>query len=922
MRLSDRGKGGKGNGRGTKTSAVARGLLLAVLSVLMSSGLAEGTQPLPPTWPELRLLPHAQLVEQAPKLESVRHWLALAISQHTKDRSAVSQSLNEAERLIELARDEQLEERQLLAIMRCAMVFVGGAEADLSVCDAMEEIAPQMTDPSLLGFGSYVRASKLEFTGDRNNALVASQEAARYAKEAQDYELCAASRNKSGNLFWRMGFLLQAHQQFFNGRNEAKALPNKQAYRVLSTNLASVELDRGNYQRALNVLEESKNEVGLDPSYFRNLLDSATQASAYLALDKTEMALSLLTVALQDNKGSADKFQIAFATSVLARAAIVSGDDERGLRLFDEAMEVARQATDTFAVSVVAVELAESLQLIGNLEEAEVVLDGVIAGLEVELNNFRLAEALNELALVKSKLGDNKAANRLQKRSRRIRERVYNEQFDVELSSLEARLDLDRKKHQLDIARRSAIESEMRAAQDRLLRNFSVVLSILLGLIAWLVLSRRYQKKLADTKLRQNEKLESEVAQRTQALEQQLAERLLIEQNQQELETSLVESEKLRALGQLTSGVAHDFNNLMTVVSGSAELMQLEQEGPIHGSGGQEPGSQHIENIIAAANSASSITADLLSYARKQSLQPERVNLQEFIEASLAVFRQTLGEGITLTTKLKSYSVLVDEAKLTTSLINLLLNAKEALRGRGSVEMAVDLQYVREGEQERLLTILSVTDDGPGIAAEQLARAVEPFYTTKSAGGGTGLGLSMVDGFAKQSGGDLKIISSEGSGTEVRLFIPLASIATESEKVRLPSESDLSALRARRVLLVEDQDSVRLVLGGLLEQLGMKVDSVASADAALEILQASARPDLLLTDLMMPGRLNGHELTLLAREMYPGLPVLMISGYAEDSGAEGETGVEFLHKPFSLAELRGSIAQAFSAGHRSLSARV
>lgn len=451
-------------------------------------------------------------------------------------------------------------------------------------------------------------------------------------------------------------------------------------------------------------------------------------------------------------------------------------------------------------------------------------------------------------------------------------------------------------------ARENAQRTEDQARRDISLRNQLILTALLLTLIGYLVLSRRYERQVAKTVMSANAVLEVKVTERTSALEREMAERLQAESARQTLAQNLAESEKLQALGQLTSGVAHDFNNLMTIVTLSAD--QLRNVTEIANSSSL----QDVDNILSAAESASDITASLLAYVRKQPLTPQPTNLDEFLEESLTLFQSTLGTNIKIRLVTKPCSILVDQGQLTTAVINLLLNAKETLNNQGTVSLEVDevLKVDEQGETSQWAT-LAVRDYGEGMTPTQLRRATEPFFTTKAIGHGTGLGLSMVDGFVKQSGGHLQIDSTRGEGTIVTLLIPQCVRSTDVERMARLRANELPSDGC--VVIVDDQKPIRDVLSRLLEQMGIQTQSAKSGAEALALLKQSRRADLLITDLMMPGDVNGQQLVAEVRKLYPDMPILTMSGYTNSI----ELDVEFLHKPFSLDDLRQAIDRAINA---------
>ncbi|MFK7914020.1 MAG: ATP-binding protein, partial [Pseudomonadales bacterium] len=547
----------------------------------------------------------------------------------------------------------------------------------------------------------------------------------------------------------------------------------------------------------------------------------------------------------------------------------------------------------------VDVQFAEALLGLDRFEEASKTIESSIAALTEREPSMILARALDLRADIFRATGQRSEATAAKRKARQVRTKVLGAEHDMDLAMLGKSLELANQANALAAAQQEVRASAARVERQITLRNQLILTALLLALITYLVLSRRYERKVAKTVQSANAELETKVAQRTGALEQEMAQRLDAEGQRYALASTLAEAEKLQALGQLTSGVAHDFNNLMTVVTLSAGLLRDSPEVT------SRQASQHVENILSAAESASDITASLLAYARKQPLVPEATGLANFVTVSMPLFESTLGEGITLTTAIEPCTISVDRSQLTTAIINLLLNAREALPDNGTVKLEVaELYQVSEDGQPQNWATITVTDDGHGMTATELQRATQPFYTTKAAGHGTGLGLSMVDGFAKQSGGFLHIDSVEGRGTTVALHIPLSEetenlLETDrAQSTRLPEQG--------LVMIVDDQQPIREVLARLLNQIGLETLSASNATEALTLLGQSARPDLLITDLMMPGDLNGQQLVTEVRKRYGDLPVLIMSGYSSSV----ELDVEFLHKPFSLDNLREAIGRA------------
>jgi PAS domain S-box-containing protein len=376
------------------------------------------------------------------------------------------------------------------------------------------------------------------------------------------------------------------------------------------------------------------------------------------------------------------------------------------------------------------------------------------------------------------------------------------------------------------------------------------------------------------------------------------------------VEQQLIQSQKMEAIGQLTGGIAHDFNNMLTVVIGNLDSLARSLKGTGRNF-------DRAQMALTGALSCAELTRRMLAFARRQPLQPSAVHLGEMSRNIAKLLSRTLGERIQIDVRVADdlWHVLADPAQVESSLINLAVNARDAMMDGGVLTIQarnVDRDE-RDGDvPEGQFVLLSVTDTGVGMTQEVLERALEPFFTTKRMGHGTGLGLSMVYGFVKQSGGHVKIISTPGRGTSVRIYLP----RTES----LPATSgmggeDLSLSgRDRTILLVEDDAGVRAVTAAMLKELQFNVIEADNGARALDIVDRESDIDLLFTDIVMPGGMNGFELGRLARERRPQLPVLYATGYSA-SYAAPEKGADMLAKPYREADLRSKLRGLLQLRH-------
>ncbi|MFF8800423.1 MULTISPECIES: hybrid sensor histidine kinase/response regulator [unclassified Methylobacterium] len=375
-------------------------------------------------------------------------------------------------------------------------------------------------------------------------------------------------------------------------------------------------------------------------------------------------------------------------------------------------------------------------------------------------------------------------------------------------------------------------------------------------------------------------------------------------------EESLYQSQKMESLGQLTGGIAHDFNNLLQVVSGHNEVILALLDHPTIDIARMRRAS---EAVRAATDRAAKLTHQLLAFSRKQRLEGRLLNLNGLVEGMTEMTGRTLGDDIELKAVLapELWTTRIDPTQAEVALLNVLINARDAMPGGGTVTMRTENLLIEDEDTALTKTVppgayvvVSVTDTGTGMPSEILTRVMEPFFTTKGEGKGTGLGLAMVYGFVKQSGGSVKIYSEVGHGTTVRLLFPASDHKIEDEAK--PVQRAVDRHGTETVLIVDDRPDVAATAGTILEDFGYKVVVVDSPRVAIEILDGEARIDLLFTDLIMPGGMNGVMLARAARERQPKIKVLLTTGYAEASLERtdaGGTEFEIINKPYKRMEL-------------------
>jgi PAS domain S-box-containing protein len=366
------------------------------------------------------------------------------------------------------------------------------------------------------------------------------------------------------------------------------------------------------------------------------------------------------------------------------------------------------------------------------------------------------------------------------------------------------------------------------------------------------------------------------------------------------VEQQLFQSQKMEAVGQLTGGIAHDFNNMLTVVIGNLDALAR----TLKGSGRNF---DRAQMALTGALSCAELTRRMLAFARRQPLQPKPVHLGQMSLSIAKLLGRTLGERLTIEVHIQDdlWHVMADPAQVESSLINLAVNARDAMTEGGT--LTVDARNIVMVHSDGDLpggefVVLSVTDTGSGMPQDVVDRALEPFFTTKKMGHGTGLGLSMVYGFVKQSGGHVRIESAVGRGTSVRLYLPKTDAALEPQNAASEQEVTTYTGHERCILLVEDDAGVRAVTAALLKELHFTVMEADNGTRALEIIDREPNIDLLFTDIVMPGGINGFELGRRAKERRPQLPVLYATGYAASFSAT-EQGADVLAKPYRESDL-------------------
>ncbi len=378
---------------------------------------------------------------------------------------------------------------------------------------------------------------------------------------------------------------------------------------------------------------------------------------------------------------------------------------------------------------------------------------------------------------------------------------------------------------------------------------------------------------------------------------------------------ALRQSQKMEAVGQLTGGLAHDFNNLLAGISGSLELMERRLS---QGRGNELD--RYLSAAQGAVKRAAALTHRLLAFSRRQTLDPKPTDIDRLIAGLEDLIKRTVGPAVDIEVVEASgtWKTLVDPSQLENAVLNLCINARDAMPNGGRITIRTENTRLdargadESGLPEGEYVCLRITDTGTGIPADVLDKVFEPFFTTKPLGQGTGLGLSMIYGFAQQSGGKVEISSEQNAGTTVSIFLPHHILDGEIEDERIDTRTPGGARAQETVLVVDDEPTVRMLISDVLQEFGYTVIEAADSATGLKILQSDVGIDLLVSDVGLPGGMDGRQMADAARQSRPGLKVLFVTGYAENAAVRDgklDPGMAVLTKPFAVEALAAQVRE-------------
>ncbi len=749
-------------------------------------------------------------------------------------------------------------------------------QRDSGITDASARVALLLGEGLLL-----VRTSR------QSEAIPMYRRARHIAEAAGDMHFATMARHNEAVSQTQLGMVRSALENLSAVNSNLEHFPSDDAniYGV-KFNLAYIERLSGEYESALAKFYEVR-PIWLENGHLTRSFIVTTQiARALHQLGRHQEAVAEISGWLGRDDVDAGPDLTIDAELILAQSSLALAEFDQAEQALTRAKALAAQIAGTAKHTEIELLEISLLRARGQLEAAERDIRATVERLAVpDEPTVGYLDALVLQAEIFSEMGRFDAAYDTQQAVLRIEHELRTAEYDDNMSSARIANELESQQRELDILKERERTTEARIERDQMFQTALIGVGVLLMVVAYLVWSKWHAQRVA------NDALQDTVAERTEQVREEMQRRIEAERNQRRLESKLVEDDKYRAVARLTGGLAHDFNNLMTVVSCSAELVKLKTL--------DNDLAMLADDILEAADSGTRVTRSLIAYARQQALNPEVTRLDEFIVNNEALFRNTLGEQIELKINVAPCLVTIDKASMTTALLNVLFNARDAISNHGHVEITLvsdNSVSVRGGCR------LSIRDDGVGMDADTLNRAMEPFFTTRKGNktSGMGLGLSTVYGFMRQSNGNVEVESAPNDGTTVHLLLPAADDVQDRAKLRPRALRPLpSAGEAPTVLLVEDQDKIRLLTRQALEASGYRVWDCSSGSEAIELLNGRQTFDIVVSDIVMPGSFSGIDVVRTAQQVRSDTRILLTSGHADVVPRE----FEFLPKPYSVAAL-------------------
>ena len=844
-------------------------------------------------FPSLHTLTIAQLTQLEPTDSRSKARIELVIMRRVLGSSPAEALQLGDELLTRLDAETAPDEWYYLQSLRAEALVRNGLFADAEALLAeLRPLSSRVSDASARVAAMLTEGLLLVRTGKQDEAIPVYRRARYVAEGAGEALLALYARHNEAVSQIQLGMTHLAMEQLKAVHENIDLLPADDSnMHGMTFNLAYLQNLSGEHESALSGFMHSRSVFEAMGHNVRSFIVTTQIARALHMLGRSDEAITEMKAWIERPDVTPGPDLMADALLVLGQACLATGDMSGTAGAIARARQLVSESGGRARLAEFAVLEARLLTERNEDEAALDVIERLIASPDLPTSSLVYSEALLVKANILSNQGDFEQALLAQQRAMTAERELRTAEFDRQLSASLTANELAQRQRELDSLRTRDRLTEARFERDRVYKAALIGVGGLLALIAYLVWSQWHLERRARTRL------ERTVAERTSQVRDEMEKRVEAERARRGLENRLVEDEKFRAIARLTGGLAHDFNNLMTVVSCSAELVKL--------TAGDHKLEQLADDILEAADAGTRVTRSLIAYTRQQALHPENMRLDEFLAQNRELFQNTLGEQIELTLEVTPAVVELDRSSLTTALLNVLFNAREAMPDHGRVTIRLS-EYEASAATRRYVR-LTIEDNGRGMDDETRQRAMEPFFSTKSVGktSGMGLGLSTVYGFVRQSNGNVEIQSAPNKGTAIHLIFPAAEdVDTGMSDSGSKPLSRFAAVEPV-VLLVEDQDKIRQLTRQALEASGYRVYDCANGADAIEALNSKRHFDVLVSDIVMPGPFNGLDVARVAGKISAETRVLLTSGHAEVIPKE----FEFLPKPYDVATLLRRVTQ-------------
>ena len=761
------------------------------------------------------------------------------------------------------------------------------------------------------------RALFLVTTGNRTESVGLLLELIEYAKPFGDRLSVGHAYLTLGNLAENSGSIAKAFEYLQKAFEVATKANNLFDAGATGETIVALLLEEGQYEAAADWCEKAQPWVDASKSPAVIFSFKMRREELQVAIGDINAALVNLRELVRSATPNIEPQMVGNVYLAIAKAEFKRRQNEAAIEAAEEALKRLKNYPRTRF-------LVERVKLDARIERGDgAELIPVIERLLEDCKDFVLPsiKIRHALSRVYARLGRFEEALEEQRKAESLETKRLKERSQEQVNFMTAVFEDRQRENQLALLKQQQIametntklieaEAQQQSIQARYatqIRNIVLWLSVV-GVVASTLFVIAYFK-LRETRLiaTRVKELNDEISQK---FDRQAVALRSEEETRRKLELTLERKQRDEALGKLTGGVAHDFNNLLTVILNSNQILLMKEEGLTN------VGQELLSASNTAAQTGASIIKQLMSYAGQQSLATEPIRVSDWLLSVRGLLQQALGESISFVERDNSDGAVIatDTAKLTTAIINLLSNAKDAISSNGSVELVISRIYLDSTDQNSWkddmlgnYVLFEVVDNGTGIPPDLVPKVCNPFFTTKQLKSGTGLGLSSVLGFVRQSRGEFRIESELGKGTSAKFILPLCEL---NAKNIMPDEQADKPVRNKTILVVEDQDAVRSATVFMLRMLGYTVYEANGAEAAIQFLQGDKVTEIVLTDVQMPGIMDGMGLRTWLRANYPNVRVILTSGYMEN---RSDIGKDFLQKPYSLKAIEEMIERKESS---------